>query len=268
MPIADCRAGDGHPLDAHSAVTAPLQPGLDGQGGDQNEPVDAGQRGEQAEEAGRPPALGPRQPHRAEGEGQEQRLGVADVEEVGRREDEKERRRTEADALPEVGGNEAVEQRRHEQRGDRCHQEGRQHRVAHGERDQTGEPREQREEDDVQVEVTGKVLRVAGIRQVARIVRHVAPHRDVGEVRPVPALPRREEVGKRPARDPQRHDADRQDGDLRGQRPGDEEAVVPVAHRRECRGVGGRCRSHLPALDRGHRSLLPFGPSVGAWRSR
>ncbi len=206
--------------------------------------------------------------------GQEQRLGVADVEEVRGREDEEERRRPRPMRLARGrrrrGGRAAAPRtaRRRSQTMKAATTGSRSTTVT-----RPSEPREEREEDDVQVEVAGEVLRVAGVaRGCPDRWRHVAPDRDVGVVRRVPAVPRLEEVGDGPVHDPQRKHADRQDGDLRGQRPGDEEA--------RCGRGGGRASARVYGRRRVRRvrpvhvgPVIPARcydgrPPVGAWRSR
>ncbi len=86
--------------------------------------------------------------------------------------------------------------------------------------------RVEREEDDVQVQVAGKVLAVARIAQRAGVVRHVAPDRHVGVVRRIPAVPRVEQARRPPVHRPQRHDADGEHGHLGSQRPCQEEPIV------------------------------------------
>ena len=119
-PETDADAGDRQPLDPQPpiGVDAPLQQRLDDQGRRQDQPVRPRERGQGGEEAGQPPSVRPRQPQRAEGERQEEALGVADVQEERGREDEQQSGRPEADAVAKVDLHEPIQDRGHEERGD------------------------------------------------------------------------------------------------------------------------------------------------------
>ncbi len=227
------------PPDLQPPMHPPLQVGLDGQRGDEDQAVHPRERREPAEHAGADPSVRPSEPERAERERQEEALGVADVQEVRGREDQQQERRPSTDAFAQIDRYEPVQHRPHEERrrggdevgrGDR----GADHRVHGGD-----EPRVEREEDDVEIEVAGVDLPVPGWSdEVARIVGPVAEHGDVGVVRGVPRVPDLERIRERSGREHDGHDAADEERELDRQRGADElEVGAPEAQAGHGRGL-------------------------------
>ncbi len=184
---------------------------------------------------------------RSQDEGHEQALRVADVQEVGGREDEREPGGAHPHLVAEVGAHQPIEERGHEERGDAAHHEGGDERVTQDPGHRAHQPREEREEDDVQGQVTRVGPRVAVDGQHAGVHRPVAQDGKVLVVGGVPSVPDLQEVDggvdRSPGQDGDGEDAEPEHRELQDERqPGELEvggleAAPDGVHARSVRKV-------------------------------